>query len=190
MPVYLACTVLALVINYVLGKDMAWGTLNYHLYAGFSAVNDRFAQDYFAAGPLAYVNPYAYVPFYALVASGLSALQIGSLLAVGQSVILWLTFELALAVCPSGSSLQRVSIAICAVALAAVNPVLLVVAGWVLLARAISAPCASITFSLAGVHDGAAAPFPLHSCKPCRGALAAIRDARPGAHGPRRTERA
>ena len=141
MPVYLACTVLALVINYVLGKDMAWGTLNYHLYAGFSAVNDRFAQDYFAAGPLAYVNPYAYVPFYALVASGLSALQIG------QSVILWLTFELALAVCPSGSSLQRVSIAICAVALAAVNPVLLVVAGWVLLARAISAPCASITFS-------------------------------------------
>jgi hypothetical protein len=175
LPVYLACTVLALVINYVLGKDMAWDTLNYHLYAGFSAVNDRFAQDYFAAGPLAYVNPYAYVPFYALVASGLSALQIGSLLAVGQSVILWLTFELALAVCPSGSSLQRVSIAICAVALAAVNPVLiqqigssfadittaeLVVAGWALLARAISAPCAARVI-FAAVMLGAATAFKL-----------------------------
>ena len=63
LPVYLACTVLALVVNYVLGKEMAWDALNYHLYAGFSAVHDRFAQDYFAAGPQAYVNPYAYVPF-------------------------------------------------------------------------------------------------------------------------------
>ena len=51
---------------------MAWDTLNYHLYAGFSAVNDRFAQDYFAAGPPSYFNPYAYVPFYALVSIGTS----------------------------------------------------------------------------------------------------------------------
>ena len=50
-PVYIGCTVLALAINYLLGKDMAGDTLNYHLYGGFSAVNDRFAQDYFAAGP-------------------------------------------------------------------------------------------------------------------------------------------
>ena len=51
--VYLACVALALVCNYVLGKDMAWDTLNYHLYLGFSALNDRFKQDYFAAGFLA-----------------------------------------------------------------------------------------------------------------------------------------
>ena len=51
LPVYIACTALALVINYLIGKEVGWDTLNYHLYAGFSAVNDRFAQDYFAAGP-------------------------------------------------------------------------------------------------------------------------------------------
>src|ERR1700678_369305 len=78
--VYLACVALALVCNYVLGKDMAWDTLNYHLYLGFSALNDRFGQDYFAAGPLAYLNPYAYIPFYAMVSAGLSALVICSIL--------------------------------------------------------------------------------------------------------------
>src|SRR5882672_8740254 len=68
--VYFACVALALACNCVLGKDMAWDTLNYHLYSGFSALNDRFGQDYFAAGPLAYLNPYAYAPFYAMVRAG------------------------------------------------------------------------------------------------------------------------
>ncbi len=56
-----------MVVNYLLGKDMALDTLSYHLYAGFSAVNDRFAQDYFPAGPNSYFNPYVYVPLYYLV---------------------------------------------------------------------------------------------------------------------------
>src|SRR4029077_12910093 len=105
----------------------------------------------------AYVNPYAYVPFYALVSSGLSGLQIASLLAVAHSVMLWLTYELALAVFPSGSSASRAVFAVCAVAFAAVNPVLiqqigssfadittaeLVLAGWLLLATTIRAPSA------------------------------------------------
>src|SRR5216683_2017534 len=69
--VYFACVALALACNYVLGKDMAWDTLNYHLYLGLSALNDRFGQDYFAAGALSYLNPYAYIPFYAMVGGGL-----------------------------------------------------------------------------------------------------------------------
>src|ERR1700691_432488 len=73
VPVYAACTLLALITNYLLGKDMAWDTLNYHLYAGFSALNDRFAQDYFAAGPLSYLNPLAYIPFYAMIRASLPA---------------------------------------------------------------------------------------------------------------------
>jgi hypothetical protein len=158
LPVYLACTVLALVTNYLLGKDMAWDTLNYHFYAGFSAVNDRFAQDYFAAGPPSYFNPYAYVPFYALVRAGLSPLEISSVLAVVHSVILWLTFELALCVCPSDDRRMRMAYGVCAVAMAFFNPVLvqqigssyadvtttiLVLAGWLLLARAVRAPHAA-----------------------------------------------
>src|ERR1700723_4453138 len=82
VPVYMACTILALATNYLLGKDMAWDTLSYHIYAGFSAVNDRFAQDYFAAGPPSYFNPYIHVPFYVLVRAGLSPLAISSVLAV------------------------------------------------------------------------------------------------------------
>jgi hypothetical protein len=125
------------------------------VYAGFSALHDRFAQDYFAAGPQSYFNPYAYVPFYLLVASGLPAIVAASILAALHSVVLWLTYELALTVSPAGSSARRTAFAACAVALAALNPVLLqqigtsftdlttgelVLAGWVLLATAIRAP--------------------------------------------------
>jgi hypothetical protein len=156
LAVYGACTALALLVNYLLGKEMAWDTLNYHLYAGLSAVHDRFAQDYFAAGPQAYANPYAYAPFYALISSGLPALLVASLLATVHSIILWLTFELALVALPSGKDARRFAFALCATALAAVNPVLLqqlgssfadittaelVLAGWLLLAQAVRTPC-------------------------------------------------
>jgi hypothetical protein len=153
--VYLACVVLALACNYLLGKDMAWDTLNYHLYLGFSAFNDRFKQDYFAAGFLAYLNPYAYAPFYAMVRAGLPALVIGSAFAVAHSIILWLVFELGVAVCPSKNGKTRFLVGICSVALAFMNPVLmqqigscfadittaeLALGGWLLLAGAVRAP--------------------------------------------------
>jgi len=155
VPVYIGCTILALVTNYLLGKDMAWDTLNYHLYAGFSAIHDRFAQDYFAAGPQSYFNPYIYVPFYLLVSAGLSALKISSVLAAVHSVILWLTYELAVTACPSDDKHKRLMFGLCGVALALANPVLLqqigstfadittgelMLAGWLLLARAVRTP--------------------------------------------------
>jgi hypothetical protein len=155
LPVYIACTVLALVINYLLGKDMAWDTLTYHLYAGFSAINDRLAQDYFAAGPPSYFNPYVYAPFYFLVNTNLSSLGISSILAAAHSVILWLTYELAVSVCPLDDRRGRLMFGLCGVALALINPILLqqigstfadittgelVLAGWLLLARAVGTP--------------------------------------------------
>jgi hypothetical protein len=158
LPVYVACTVLALLSNYLLGKDMPWDLLNYHLYAGFSAVHDRFSQDYFAGGPPSYFNPYAYVPFYGLVSAGLPALAIGSVLAVVHSIILWLTFELTISVCPSRDPRKRVKMGIFAVTLAFMNPILmqqigssfadittaeLVLGGWLLLAGAVRAPSAA-----------------------------------------------
>jgi hypothetical protein len=155
LPVYFACTILALLTNYLLGKDMPWDTLSYHLYAGFSAVNDRFAQDYFAAGPASYFNPYIYVPFYYLVSSGLSSLEISSVLAIVHSAILWLTYELAVAVCPSADKQGRLMFGLCGVCFTLFNPVLLqqigstfadittaelVLAGWLLLALAVRTP--------------------------------------------------
>ncbi|HEY4970098.1 MAG TPA: hypothetical protein VII35_09350, partial [Steroidobacteraceae bacterium] len=146
---------LTLVANYLLGKDMAWDMLNYHLYAGFSAVNNRFAQDYFAAGAPSYFNPYAYAPFYALISTGLPAVAISSLLAAAHSIILWLTYDLALAVCPFADRRMRLIFGLCAVTLAFANPILiqqigssfadittaeLVLGGWLLLSGAVRAP--------------------------------------------------
>ncbi|HWX81939.1 MAG TPA: hypothetical protein VNZ02_17690 [Steroidobacteraceae bacterium] len=156
--VYIACTVLALVSNYLLGKDMSWDLLNYHLYSGFSAVNDRFVHDYFAAGPPSYFNPFAYVPFYAMVSAGLPALAIASVLAIAHSIILWLTFELAVCVCPSNDPHMRMTMGVWAIGLAFINPILmqqigntfadittaeLVLAGWLLLAGAVRTPRAA-----------------------------------------------
>lgn len=155
LAVYLSCAVAAVAANYLLGKEMMWDTLAYHLYAGFSALHDRFGRDYFAAGPQSYFNPYAYVPFYLLVRSGVSALAATSFLAILQSAILWLTYEIAVAVAPSESPGQRAAIGICAVVLAFANPILiaelgssycdistaeLVLAGWLLLVRGIGLP--------------------------------------------------
>lgn len=154
-PIYLSCTALALLSNYLLGKDLMWDTLNYHLYAGFSAVHDRFGQDYFAAGPWSYFNPYSYVPFYALAMSGLPALAATSLLAAADSAILWLTYELAVLACPAAAPRVRLAVGVCAVALAFLNPCLIqeigssysdittaipVLAGWLLLVRSLGSP--------------------------------------------------
>jgi hypothetical protein len=170
LSVYIACTVLALLTNYVLGKDMATDTLSYHFYAGFSAVHDRFAQDYFPAGPPSYFNPYIYVPFYLLASSGLSSLEVSSILAIVHSAMLWLTYELAVAVCPSAEKPTRLIFGLCAIAFALVNPVLLqqigstfadittgefVLAGWLLLALAVRTPrtarviCAGLLLGIA-----------------------------------------
>ena len=176
VPVYVACTVLALITNYCLGRDMAWDTLNYQLYAGFSALNDRFAQDYFAAGPQSYFNPFVYVPFYALVRTGLPALTIGSVLAVAHSVILWLTYELAVTVCPFDDRRTRLIFGVCAVALAIANPILmqqigstfgdittaeLVLAGWLLLAQQVVRPTHVARIVCAGLILGAASALKL-----------------------------
>lgn len=153
--VYCCCTLAALLTTYHLGKEMAWDTLDYHFFAGFSALHDRFGQDYFPAGAQSYLNPYVYVPFYLLATSGLTALEVGLILALVQSVILWLVYELALAVAPPATPRARLALGICAVALAYANPILIsqlgssfadvltaeiVVAGWVLLVGAVRAP--------------------------------------------------
>jgi len=154
--VYAACTALAVAVNYVFGKEMAWDLLHYHFYAGFSALNDRFEQDYFAAGVQSYFNPYVYVPFYIVVKLGLPGLAIGTILAVLHSVVLWITYDLACRVYPSESRRDRLFFGLCATILALMNPILLqqigssfsditttelVLGGWLLLVQAVQRPC-------------------------------------------------
>jgi hypothetical protein len=153
--IYGCCTLAVLLTCYHLGKEMAWDTLDYHFYAGFSALHDRFGQDYFPAGPQSYFNPYIFVPFYLLTTSGLTSLQVALVLAAAQSAILWLVYELALAVAPPSKPAGRLALGICSVALAYANPVLInqfgssfadvltseiVIAGWLLLVGAVRSP--------------------------------------------------
>jgi len=155
--IYLSCAALAVLANYLLGKEMMWDNLDYHFYAGFSALHDRFGRDYFAAGAQSYLNPYVYAPFYALARTGLPALWVASALAVVHSGILWLTYELAIAVGPRDSSRVRIAAGACAALLALANPILIdqlgssftdvttaeiVLAGWLLLVHALRVPSA------------------------------------------------
>jgi hypothetical protein len=155
--IYACCTLVALLGCYHIGKDAAWDTLDYHFYAGFSALHGRFGQDYFPAGPQSYLNPYALAPFYLLVTSGLTALQVGLVLAAVQSAILWLVYELALTVASPAEPRVHLLLGICATALAFANPLFInqlgssfpdiltaeiVVAGWLVLVRAVRGPTA------------------------------------------------
>lgn len=155
--VYLACVALAVVVSYLLGKEMMWDTLDYHFYAGFSALHDRFGRDYFAAGTQSYLNPYVYAPFYGLARTDLPAVWVASVLAVIQSGILWLTYELAVAIGPRDDTRLRLAAGSCAALLALANPILIdqlgssfadittaeiVLAGWLLLIQVLRAPSA------------------------------------------------
>lgn len=156
--IYLSCTLLAVLTNFHLGKEMLWDTMDYHIYAGFSALHDRFGRDYFAAGPQSYFNPYAYVPFYLLVRSRLTPLEDASILAITQSAILWLTFELALLAASRHGPRISLTIGILAVVFAFANPVLInqfgssyadittaeiVLGGWLVLLGAVRKPSAT-----------------------------------------------
>jgi hypothetical protein len=170
LAIYVLGTLLVMGMACFLGEDLAWDTLHYHLYAGFSALHDRFAQDYFAAGPQAYFNPYAYAPFYAMVRAGLSPLTVSCLLALAQSTILWVTYELGVCACPSGVPRVRLLCGASAAALAFLNPVLLyqvgssyadlttavpALLGWLLLVRAVRDPRAALVIG-AGLLLGSA----------------------------------
>lgn len=149
--VYGACTLTLILYGLWAGKDLNWDSLNYHLYAGYSALNDRFDRDFMGAGLTGYLNPYAHVPFYLMVDAGWPALAIGLTLSSLHAVNLWLVYEFALVLLPrSLGSHRRLALALAAVSFALFNPVFLqetgstfvdistglpAIAGWLLVAH-------------------------------------------------------
>ncbi len=107
------------------GKDLNWDALAYHLYAGFSAINDRFELDFFAGGIPSYLNPFASVPFYLMVKADWPSPVIGIVLASWQALNLWLIWELALASCRKPLTTRSRTVAFVAMILAFANPVFL-----------------------------------------------------------------
>lgn len=123
--VYALSTALAVAWTLLAGKDVPWDALHYHLYAGFSAINDRLGIDYFPAGTISYLNPYAHLPLYWMVRADWPSMAIGVTFACLHGVMLWMIYELAHAVSrrPDGTSPATVTLG--AVALGAMNPILL-----------------------------------------------------------------
>lgn len=122
---FAASLLFAVTWTLALGKDVHWDALNYHLYLGYSALNDRFALDFFGAGTPSYINPYAYAPLYLMTQAGWPALWIAVTLAAFHALALWLTFEIALAAGVRDGRFALPQFAMLAVVFAATNPILL-----------------------------------------------------------------
>jgi hypothetical protein len=185
---YAGSLVFSIAWTLALGKDVHWDALNYHLYLGFSALNDRFGLDFFAAGPPSYLNPYAYVPLYAMSKAGVPAMAMAVSFATFHAVILWLTFEIALIAGVRDERRTGARFAMLATILAAANPILLqqlgstiidistgvlVVGGWLALAYALRTGRTNAV-AIAGVLCGVAVALKLSNAVFAVAALPAL----------------
>jgi hypothetical protein len=93
---YAAMLLCAIGTALYLGQDQNWDMLNYHVYAGYSAVEGRLGIDYFAAGTQSYLNPYSHVPLYLMIKNGFSPKWVVALLALFQAMTLLLVYEIAI----------------------------------------------------------------------------------------------
>lgn len=78
----------------LLGKDVNWDQLQHHFYLGFSALHDRFGQDYLPTSVQSYLVPYGYAPFYLLASSTLDDRVVAFLLALLSAPALCAVWEL------------------------------------------------------------------------------------------------
>jgi hypothetical protein len=158
-----------------LGKDFAWDSLAYHVYAGYSAVEHRLGADYFASNVQSYLNPYSHVPFYLMLKHGLAPQAIVVALALFHLLALPIVFETGVLLNRRSDGSVAWTPVFLAVALTCLNPVFLlelgtsfneistsvpVLLGWYLLLRRFEAPRAG-TAALAGILIGAAAALKL-----------------------------
>ncbi|GAB4464972.1 MAG: hypothetical protein OHK0044_03050 [Burkholderiaceae bacterium] len=116
----------AIGFTYVAGHDHNWDQLNYHVYAGLAALSNRFEQDFFAASIQSYLNPYSFLPFFALLKTGWPALYVAAALALLHAANLVLVHRVAVVLLPER---EHRWLRIVGVALAAMAPVFLVELG-------------------------------------------------------------
>jgi hypothetical protein len=93
---YVTMMLCALGAALYLGQDMNWDQVNYHVYAGYSAVEGRLNLDYFAASTQSYLNPYSHAPLYLMIKHDLAPQVIVGALALVHALTLLLVYETAI----------------------------------------------------------------------------------------------
>ncbi len=117
--VLLPCALVAV----LLGKDLNWDFLNYHLYAGLAASGARIGADVLPASIQSYLVPYAYVPIYWMTAWAWPSWVVCAVLGALHGINLVLVLAIArLLPLPEDPKLRRFALFM-AVALAAVTPI-------------------------------------------------------------------
>lgn len=106
--------ILGLALTYVCGRDLNWDQFNYHLYAGLSVFQDRFAQDFFPASIQTYLNPLAYAPFYVMVHLGFHSFAIGMVHALVHALNPMLLYFIARQLLPATEPSPRFMAGVCA----------------------------------------------------------------------------
>ncbi|MCX2780731.1 hypothetical protein [Microbulbifer thermotolerans] len=86
------CLLLSSCLGLLLGQDLNWDAINYHFYLPNLMLNDRFEQDFFAAGKQSYLNPLLYFPFYYMVVSGVHPVIIVIVLSFLQGFTFFVLF--------------------------------------------------------------------------------------------------
>ena len=118
-----ACALLSALWTLVAGKDLNWDLLNYHYYAPFELLAGRLDQDFFAASAQSYLNPFGYVPFYAMVSAGWHSVAVSILLAVLHSLSIALLYVIAFKRFAHLPRAERIGMACLATALGAATAV-------------------------------------------------------------------
>ncbi|MFO1391451.1 MAG: hypothetical protein U1E94_04425 [Agitococcus sp.] len=80
------------------GKDINWDSLNYHLYAGYSAFENRLDKDYFAASLQQYLNPYSHLPFYLMVKFDLNSKIVALVFTMFHALNLLIIYEISVTI--------------------------------------------------------------------------------------------
>jgi len=104
------------------GKDVNWDQLNYHVYVAHAFIHDRLFLDIFAANIQSYINPIPFLPFYAVVASGMSSAIGAALLGVLQGASLIAVAEICKLLTRGEPIELRIGVVLLVVAVAGLHP--------------------------------------------------------------------
>ncbi len=104
------------------GKDVNWDQLNYHVYVAHAFLHGRLFLDTFAANIQTYINPIPFLPFYAVVASGMPSVVGAALLGALQGTSLIAVAEICRLLTKGERIELRIAVVLLVVAVAALHP--------------------------------------------------------------------